>query len=275
MKTHTRQIHQAEVRPVRPYGQILRLIPPLTSPLFAAIFTVTAAPRAQAGVFALDEGGATTLSMSVRDTNLDFSGRSESQFPASLPLSTTISLAHGGSWVQADLQLTESGFHATSSGARPGRLDSRSTLHPSFVFSVSEDTGYSISGTLMADDTGFQGSAVVLTATLTDLDTSEILYHSHQSSLGVVDQEFTLGGMSGSLENEFSGSSSGLLEAGHRYSLFYLNTIYASQGTDAASFQGSLAFTAVPEPGAVSMGAAGLLAAWMGIRWTLGRKRCG
>ncbi len=220
---------------------VLRFLPSLLPPLCAAIFA--AAQSGHAGNVALNDGGTTTLWLTVRDTNLSFTGQQGYHYPVSLPFSTSVSLTEGASHVQADFILNDSGFSSTSSGARAGLLDSRSTLQPQFFFSVSVDTVYAIAGAFSADDPGLTGSAVVLTATLKDLDTSATLYHSHQSSLGVVDEAFALGGMSGNLENELSGSSSGILLAGHQYSFSYATTIYASQTSDAASFLGSFALT--------------------------------
>lgn len=211
----------------------------------------------------LNGGGVTKLEVVARDPQVNgLVNQIEDLFPASLPFDGIHEAIQGDSHSQAQYHLTQDGFSILSSGARAGILDSRANVQPTIFFSVSVDTPYNISGALSVDDPGLTGKGVELTATLTDVGTLGVLYHSDQASFGVVDESFVLGGRAGNELNGLSGSAAGILLAGHQYSLYYGTSIYASDAGDPASFVGSFEMSLgeqqVPDSGASSAGLLGL-----------------
>jgi len=220
--------------------------------LFAATMALAFAnATAQATPIILNDGGTTRLNHYVRDTNIDFAGLSGDLFPTSLPFNQNQTVIHGSSSVTAEYHLGLDGFAIDVSGGRTGQIDSRSTIQPIIYFSVTADTPYQMTGGYSAEDPGSTAKAVILTTELSDVDTSEVLFRNHQASFNVVDESFELGDMGGSLSNELFGSPTGILLAGHRYSLLYATTIYASNSGDPATAVGSLRITFgnVPEGG--------------------------
>lgn len=222
----------------------------------------------QASGVVLNDGGTTKLEVTARDTSVSFVGAIVNTFPAALPFSTTLSAAQGTAHSEAHFDLSESGFTVTSFGSRPGRLDSGANVQPTIFFSVSSDTLYDIAGSISTIDPS--GKYVALTATLTDVDTATTLYHSNQEGFGTPSQSFVLGGLDGNWASDLSGSSSGLLLAGHRYKVFFGSSIYAANSGDPASFTGSFSMTlreanSVPDTGStlacsvIGLGILGLL----------------
>jgi hypothetical protein len=142
------------------------------------------------------------------------------------PVTGSLVAVHGTSRAQIDYQFTDAGFIIGSSGNRNGLLDSAATSQtfPNIFFSVSTDTW----------------------ATLEDVNTLQVLFHSKQSSFGAVDVSFELGGTDGNAENELSGSPTGVLLAGHQYRLAYQAQLYASNAGDPASFVASFVLTLDP-----------------------------
>lgn len=203
-----------------------------------------------AAAITLNTGGITALEVVARDTQISFANTIGNLSPTAVPYDQSTNAVVGVSSSFALFHLGEDNFSLTSSGARAGQIDSRANVQPLIYFSPSTDTAYSISGTLTVSDPAASGKAVQLTATLTDVGTAAVLYNSQQESFGVVDQSFTLGGMAGNVANMLSGSATGVLLAGHQYSIFFGSSIYAANSGDPASFLGSfdLEFTAVPEP---------------------------
>ena len=187
----------------------------------------------------LNDGGVTTLEVVARDTHVSGVNTIQDLFPISLPFDGSANASVGTSSSQAVFHLGQDGFSLTSSGARSGLLDSRANVQPTMFFSVSLDTPYSISGALSVSDPGQTGKYASLTAMLKDVGTSVVLFNSDQESFGVVDQSFTLGGTAGNQVNMLSGLATGVLLAGHEYSMYYSSSIYASNSGDSASFVGS------------------------------------
>jgi hypothetical protein len=144
---------------------------------------------------------------------------------------------------ETNYNMTQQAFAITSSGTRVGRIDSRANVQPIIFFSAASDTAYSISGNLTVSDPGSSGKFGELTATLIDVDSSEVLYNSHQGSFGVVNLVLQLGGLAGNSENELQGSATGTLLAGHRYKLNFGSSIYAANSGDPASFTGNFNIT--------------------------------
>jgi hypothetical protein len=193
----------------------------------------------RADTITLNDGGVTDLQVAVRDTSVSFANQIEDLFPPSLPFDGSNIAIQGASQGEATFHLGQDGFAISSSGARPGFIDSLANVQPVIFFSVSVDTLYTITGNLSVDDPGASGKYVALTTTLEDLTTPAVLFSSDQESFGVVDQSFALGGTAGNVANSLSGSAAGLLLAGHQYKLFYGASIYAANDGDPASFIGS------------------------------------
>jgi hypothetical protein len=193
----------------------------------------------------LNDGGTTTLEVVARDTQVSFNNQIEDLFPPSLPFDGAPIATQGISQSQAQFHLAQAGFSISSSGRRSGALDSRANVQPNIFFSVSVATTYTITGSLSVDDPNQSGKYVGLAATLTDVDTQEVLYNSSQESFGTVDQLFQLGGSGGNVANDVSGSSTGVLLAGHRYKLYYGTSIYAANSGDTANFVGTLNFSLI------------------------------
>lgn len=216
-----------------------------TTLVLAAVGLTLATASSQAAI-TLNDGGTTVLEVGVRDRtgNPTITNTMHNLFPASLPYDENQIATQGDSQSQATYHLGQDGVTITAAGFRAGSLDSRANVQPVIYFSVSVDTPYKIMGSLSVEDPGTTGKGVGLTATLTDLTTSEILYHSDQGSFGVVDQAFTLGETAGNTINELSGAPTGVLLAGHQYRLFYGTSIYASNAGDPASFVASFDFEA-------------------------------
>jgi hypothetical protein len=130
-------------------------------------------------------------------------------------------------------------------------------------FSVSIDTPYALTGTLLTVDPS--AKFVQLQVSLYDIDAAADIFHNLQESFGVVDEAFELGGSGGNLHNELSGSATGLLLAGHRYKLFYGTSIYAANTGGPASFTGVFELAFVPEPSSVALLGLGVLAMLGGV----------
>lgn len=218
----------------------------MKTPLILAAVGLTLATANSQAAIMLNDGGTTVLEVQVRDRaeNPTLTNTMHNLFPVSLPFDENQIATQGDSQSQATYHLGQDGVSITASGFRAGSLDSRANVQPVIYFSVSVDTPYKITGSLSVEDPGTTGKGVYLTTTLTDLTTSEILYHSDQGSFGVVDQAFTLGETAGNTINELSGSPTGVLLAGHQYRLFYGTSIYASNAGDPASFVASFDFKA-------------------------------
>ena len=161
--------------------------------LFAAIFWMLPASDSRASI-TLNDGGVTKLEVVSRDRtgNPSLTNTFSQLFPTSLPFDDSQAATQGASQSQATYHLGQDGFTIRTSGARDGSLDSRANVQPSIYFSVSVDTPYSLSGTLSVDDPGPTGKSVEMTAALTDLNTSGVLFTNYQASFGVVDQSFAL-----------------------------------------------------------------------------------
>lgn len=218
----------------------------MKNPLILAAAGLTLiAPSSQAAI-TLNDGGTTVLEVVARDRtgNPTITNTIHNLFPTTLPFDGNQTVTQRDSQSQATYHLGQDGMTINASGFRAGSLDSRANVQPVIYFSVTVDTPYKITGSLSVEDPGTTGKGVGLTAKLTDLTTSEILYHSDQGSFGVVDQAFTLGETAGNTINELSGSPTGVLLAGHQYRLFYGTSIYASNAGDPASFVASFDFKA-------------------------------
>lgn len=202
----------------------------------------------------MNDGGISAVQTVARDVGVSFINAVDELTPGTVPFTSSHSAIQGASEAHAAYDFSESGFSITASGARAGSLDSRSTIQGTLYFSLSQDTTYSLSGSIAVQDPAASGKAVGLMLTLTDVDTLAVVYKSLQSSFGAVDQSFTLGGTAGNIENELVGLSAGTLVAGHRYQLSYQANTYASNAGDPASYSASfeVAFgaQAVPESGA-------------------------
>lgn len=216
-----------------------------TTLILAAISLTLVTPNSQAAI-TLNDGGTTVLEVIARDRtgNPTITNTINNLFPTAMPFDNNQIATQGDSQSQATYHLGQDGITINSSGFRAGSLDSRANVQPMIYFSVSVDTPYKITGSLSVNDPGATGRFVQLTATLTNLTTSEILFHSEQASFGVLDQTFTLGETAGNQINQISGSPTGVLLAGHQYRLFYGTSIYASNGGDPASFVGTFNFQA-------------------------------
>ncbi len=221
----------------------VRLSTPLViSMLFAHAIMLQAAHA----TVTLNDGGVTKLEVTARDTNISIMGEIDSLFPTTLPIDATHTATQGNSNSQAQYSFNQDGISIISMGARDGLLDSGVNVQPAFFFSVSVNTPYLLTGMLSTDDPS--AKFVALSATLTDIDTSAVLFNSNQESFGVVDEVLTLGGSGGNQNNELSGSATGLLLAGHRYRLFYGTSIYAANSGSSATFSGVFQASFVPEP---------------------------
>jgi hypothetical protein len=225
-----------------------RISAKLLGVLSVAVASMLWRQSAQAAV-TLNDGGVTKLELAARDTSVSFENTIRDLFPTVLPFNSSADAIVGASKSHAEFHLGQDGFGIITSGSRPGYLDSYANIQPVIFFSVSVDTPYSISGTLSVNDPGSSGKFASLTTTLTDVGTSGVLFNSDQESFGVVDQSFVLGGKAGNIANTLSGSPTGLLLAGHQYSLFYGTSIYAANSGDSASFTGGfeMKLGAVPE----------------------------
>ena len=238
--------------------------------LASAIAATLCTSLAQASLI-INDGGVTTLQLAVRDTTVSFNNQIENLFPISLPFDGSHTAVQSNSQSQADYHLGDDGISIVSSGFRAGQIDSRANVQPGIFFSVTVDTDYSLLGSMSVADPGQTGKYANLTATLTDLDTLAVLFNSSQESFGTVDQSFQLGGTAGNVANQLSGSLTGLLFAGHSYRLIYVNSIYAANSGDTASFTGNFEMTlhgqnSVPDGGA-SMALLGLsLAGLAGLK---------
>jgi hypothetical protein len=215
----------------------------------------------------LNDGGASELQVVARDGSISLVNVITSNFPTSLPFTApNQSTTHGGSTSEADYSLTQNLFSIVNEGTRAGALDSRANSQGDIFFSVDIDTLYDLSGSFSVNDPSTTGRFVQLVATLTDIDTSAVLFHSLQESSGAADVTFVLGGMGGNVSNQLAGSAAGLLSAGHRYRLYYGNSIYADNAGMPASATGDLQmrFAAVPEISTVvTWGVLGLFAGAM------------
>lgn len=209
----------------------------------------------------LNNGGVTQLEVVARDTHDGLLNQIETLFPTSLPFIGSHSAIDGNSRSQAEYQLTQEGFHIVSTGIRDGLLDSRANVQPQFFFAVDVNTPYSLTGHLLVDDPGNVAKGVELDVSLTDVDSSSVLFRNLQQSFGVVDEIFTIGETEGNLANQLSGSATGTLLAGHRYRLFYGTSIYASNSGDSATFFGNFSLSFVPEPSTGSLCLMGFMVA--------------
>lgn len=154
---------------------------------------------------------------------------------------------------------SQTGFEISSMTARDGSLDSLGNAQGVIYFSVSTNTPYTLSGNIATVDPS--AKFVSLAATLSDVDTLDVLFNNDQSTFGVANQSFQLGEANGVASNDLSGSLSGTLLAGHRYQFNYGNSIYASSAGTDASATGSFMLTVVPEPSAFAfLGLVGLVA---------------
>jgi len=221
---------------------------------------------AKADTLTLNDGGVTKLEVVARDRNGNpgLDNQIEDIFPTSLPFDGSHVATQGGSHSRAAYHLGLDAITISSSGTRAGSLDSRANVQPTIFFSVSVDTSYSISGAFSVDDAGLSGKYAELTVTLTDLNTSAVMFHSAQASRGVTDLSFVLGGSAGNRINQLTGSATGLLTAGHQYSLYYGSSIYADNSGDPASFVGSFGMQLVPEPSSIALFSMGGLALVIG-----------
>jgi hypothetical protein len=203
----------------------------------------------------LNSGGATTLEVVARDSTVSLANTITDLQPTSLRYTGSADAVIGTSSSHADFTLSSTSFLISSFGARNGHIDSRANVQPTIFFSVTEDTPYWLAGLFNVDDPGSTGKYLEFGAALKDLTGSSVLYETFQSSFGAPDQTFVLGGATGNVNNIITGSPTGMLLAGHDYSLNYGSSIYAADSGDPASFTGSfeMRFKSVPEGGSTAL----------------------
>lgn len=205
-----------------------------------------------ASAVTLNDGGTTNLEAVARDRNVAFPANTiDALSPLSLPFSGSHTAVVGNSSSNVEYTFTEGGFEIASSSTRDGSLDSFANAQGDIFVSVLVDTPYALSGHFTASDP--TGKWISMTASLTDVDTSDVLFHNEQASFGVVDRAFVLGGMEGNQTSELSGTLNGLLLGGHRYRFHYGNSLYASNTGGLASATGAFEFAFVPEPSSITL----------------------
>jgi len=147
-------------------------------------------------------------------TNHDFIGTS---IPRSVSLDATIS----SDWYsRASIDYTGSGDDVTFSNILDQRRRSLSAFADgiaSMSFTVAKDSSYKLSGQYEVDDFG-QPGYVGFYSVLYDVTERSYLFRNSQVSESTIDESFSIGGVGGDSSNLISGSLTGALIAGHRYS---------------------------------------------------------
>lgn len=145
-------------------------------------------------------------------------------------------------------------------------------------FTVGANTTYALSGSYAASHTGGTGE-VYFAGYLYDLTAGAFLFNSVQTSQGIGNESFTLGGSGGDVFSHVSGTLTGGLLSGHTYMLSFGTRIQDLPTTNAAATAtgnltlkiGGGAPASVPEGGAGIASVVVALAALAGARRQLRR----
>lgn len=105
-----------------------------------------------------------------------------------------------------------------------GAPNTGATSNGTVYFRVSKQTGFAATGDYVAN--GLIPGLVTLRVSLTDLETSSLVFFSEQSSLATADEFFVLMGSGGDWINISSGARSGLLVPGRDYKPEYTAFIF-------------------------------------------------
>ncbi len=152
-------------------------------------------------------------------------------------------------------------FEMAFDHARSGEVDSFAQAAGEITFTVGHNLTYEIDGLYQLAGEGNIELYVEL------IDNTDLFspFLNLQNSSATLNQLFVVGGQDGDNSNDLSGSPTGLLAAGHEYTLVWFYDINNGGGgkgsSDPATALGELTLTLTPEPGTLAL----LLAGGLGL----------
>jgi hypothetical protein len=210
-------------------------------------------------------------SITINETSLDAqatepNGQVEQYFyGTSIPTSTTVSAVVGSAHNNTTINWSFSGGQTILSFDMDHKRPAGGSAAQTYMgigaavmsFTANADAAYTVSGFYNATDVGKIGF-VYEGIWLHDITANIPLFDNSQESRNTANEQFVVGETGGDTSNSLSGSSTGILIAGHEYSLNFEYFIFPHLfGDSGASALGNATLTindiAAPEPSTLSL----------------------